>query len=242
MPLRDHFRPPADEIEGWESLHGQWPAMLVLALGKLLPKGYVAVPRVHAGPLVEIDVAAFEKDAPRAAQPDHGGGAAVAVWAPPRPTLRVQTDLSELAEYEVRVYDTKRLRRLVAAIELVSPSNKDRPDSRQAFVVKCVSLLNQGVSVSIIDLVTVRHFNLYDELLTLIGHPDPTMRPDAPPIYAAALRRVQGTNNGWLDTWSHTLQVGRPLPTLPLWLSGGDVVPLELELVYEDTCRALQIP
>ena len=65
--------------------------------------------------------------------------------------------LSRLAgEYEVRVFDLKRDRRLVAAIELVTPSNKDRPESRQVFVAKCQSLLRQGVSLVIIDVVTVR--------------------------------------------------------------------------------------
>ena len=29
MPLRDHFRPPLDDIASWEELHGQWPAMIV---------------------------------------------------------------------------------------------------------------------------------------------------------------------------------------------------------------------
>jgi hypothetical protein len=26
MPVRDHFRPPLDNITSWESLHHQWPA------------------------------------------------------------------------------------------------------------------------------------------------------------------------------------------------------------------------
>ena len=34
MPLRDHFRPPLDDIASWEELHGQWPAMIVMALNR----------------------------------------------------------------------------------------------------------------------------------------------------------------------------------------------------------------
>ncbi|WP_261343941.1 hypothetical protein [Tautonia marina] len=34
-------------------------------------------------------------------------------------------------EYAVLVYDTRSGRRLVAAVELVSPSNKDRPEHRR---------------------------------------------------------------------------------------------------------------
>src|SRR5437868_6651312 len=78
-------------------------------------------------------------------------------------------------EYKDRIYDAQRGRHLVAAIEIVSPANKDRPEHRNVFVARCAALLQKGVAISIIDLVTVRHFNLYAELLTLIGHNDPTL-------------------------------------------------------------------
>jgi hypothetical protein len=87
---------------------------------------------------------------------------------PPRyvagPHVHLGTE-TESDEYEVRVHDFERGRRLVAAIEIVSPSNKDRTESRRVFVAKCAAMLHKGVSVSIVDLVTARHFNLYTELL-----------------------------------------------------------------------------
>ena len=61
MPLRDHFRPPLDNVASWEELHGGWPMVIVQQLNQKLPPGYVAAPRVHAGAQAEIDVAAFEK-------------------------------------------------------------------------------------------------------------------------------------------------------------------------------------
>jgi hypothetical protein len=36
-----------------------------------------------------------------------------------------------------------------------------------------------------------------------------------------------------LETWAHLLAVGRPLPTLPLWLADDLAVPLELEATYD---------
>ena len=88
----------------------------------------------------------------------------------------------------MRIYDLARGRQLVAAIELVSPANKDRPESRSAFVGKCAALLQRGVAVSIVDLVTVRQFNLYAELLSEIGLAK-LSRPEAlPPTYAVSLR------------------------------------------------------
>jgi hypothetical protein len=245
MPLRDHFRPPLDDITSWEGFHNGWPMMIVLALARKLPRRYVAVPGVHAGHLVEIDVASFEKDDPDSPVPDAGngnGGVATAIWAPPRPTLAVATDLPDQDEYEVRVYDTKRGRRLVAAVEIVSPSNKDRPEHRRAFVAKCAALLQQRVSVTILDLVTTRNFNLYRDLLELIGQTDPSLGAEPPPLYAVACRGTKTKDTWFLETWAHVLTVGQPLPTLPLWLADNLAVPLELAECYEETCRALRIP
>jgi hypothetical protein len=244
MPLRDHFRPPLDDLTAWEGFHGGLPAMIVQALARKLPRRYLAAPRVRSGSFVAIDVATHEKDDPDSAPPEAGngnGGVATAVWAPARPTLAVATDLPEQDEYEVRVYDSKRGRRLVAAIEIVSPANKDRPEHRRAFVAKCAALLQQLVSVTIIDLVTTRNLNLYHELLELIGQDDPTLGPEPPPLYAVACRTTK--KEAWLlETWTHALTLGQPLPILPLWLADNLAVPLELEECYEETCRVLRIP
>src|SRR5271155_5442791 len=116
MPLRDHFRPPLDLITSWEGFHGQWPAVIVQQLRKQLPAGYVAEPRVHSGSQVDIDVAAYEKDEPRALSRtgEGNGGLATAVWAPARPSVVVETTLPDYDEYAVRIYDAQRGRQLVA--------------------------------------------------------------------------------------------------------------------------------
>lgn len=57
----------------------------------------------------------------------------------------------------------RRGRRLLAAIEIVSPANKDRLEHRRALVAKCSALLQQRVAVSLVDLVTTRHFHLYGD-------------------------------------------------------------------------------
>jgi hypothetical protein len=109
MPLRDHFRPPLDDVTAWEGFHGQWPAVIVQRLGKKLPPQYVAAPRVHSGSYVEIDVATYDKEDARGEAFESGetnGGVATAVWAPAQPTLAIETELPDADEYEVRVYDT----------------------------------------------------------------------------------------------------------------------------------------
>jgi hypothetical protein len=243
MPLRDHFRPPLDDIASWEELHGQWPAIIVQHLRKKLPDGYVAGPRVHSGSQVEIDVAAFEKDDRLSSNgiSEANGGVATAVWAPATANLVIETELPDYDEYEVRIYDAARGRRLVAAIELVSPANKDRPEHRNAFIGKCAALLQKGVAVSIVDLVTVRQFNLYTDVLTFVGHSDPTFSDLPPNIYAASCRWIRKDKRAILQAWSNVLAIGEPLPTLPLWLTDSLVVPLDLELSYEQACHDLWI-
>jgi hypothetical protein len=236
MPLRDHFHAPLDDETSWDLFHGQWPAMIVQRLNPILPPRYVAGPHVHRGAEVEIDVATFEKDDSPGPAPANGTS-----WAVAEPSVAVETELLSTDEYEVRVYDVERGRRLVAAVEIVSPSNKDRPESRQVFVAKCEALLRQGVSVSIVDLVTARRFNLYLQLLDLIGQTDPTLGAEPPAIYAAACRWIDRGRKHVLETWSHGLTIGQPLPTLPLWLTENLAVPLELEATYEETCRVLRI-
>lgn len=242
MPLRDHFRPPVTTRVSWEEIHAMWPARIVLQLRAVLPKGYVAGPRVHAGSQVEIDAAAFEQDdAPRLQRSDDEGGVATAVWAPPEPTVAIETEIPDYDEYEVRIYDAERGRQLVAAIELVSPGNKDRPEKRNAFVGQCAALLQKGVAVSIVDVVTPRQFNLYAELLQFLGQRDPTLGEPPPHLYAVSCQWRPRDKRMLLQTWSHALTLGQPLPTLPLWLTGTRAVPLDLEPSYEQACHDLWI-
>ena len=244
MPLRDHFRPPTTTHASWEELHGGWPMVIVQQLRKQLPSGFVAAPRVHAGAQVEIDIAAFERDhgARAVSEPDRNGGVATAVWAPGAPSVAVETMLPDEDEYEVRIYDAEKGRTLVAAIELVSPANKDRPEKRNAFVGKCAALMRSGVAVSMVDLVTSRQFNLYAELMAFLGYPDATLGPDKPVVYAASCRWLPKEDRAELQAWWHALKVGQPLPTLPLWLAADRYVPLDLEKSYEQTCEDLSIP
>lgn len=245
MPLRDHFRPPVWNQASWEGFHGGWPMMMVLDLAPKLPKGFAAEPRVHLGSYYEIDVCTFDKDGVRDEPPDLNpmtdGGAATATLAPPAPTLTVDVDFPDPYVYEVLIFDQTRHRRLVAAVEIVSPANKGRAESRQLFVTKCANLLQNDVCVSVVDLVTTRRFNLYVELLALLGQTDPAMSPDPPPIYAATCRKRQAGRKTKLDTWAFPLVVGQTLPPLYIGLTETLFVTLDLEATYEQTCRALQI-
>jgi hypothetical protein len=244
MPLRDHFRPPVWTHSSWEGFHGMWPATIVQQLSRVLPDDFTAEPRVHLGSYFEIDVCAYENNKQEAlgwTSTSDSGGVATATWAPPQPTLVLDADLPEQYEYEVLVYDQSKGRLLVAAVEIVSPANKDRPENRRVFVAKCVALLQKHVCVSIVDLVTTRQFNLYTDVLDLIDRSDPAFAPPPPATYAVTCRGRKEGIKPRLETWAYPLIVGQPLPTLPLWLTDNLAVALDLEASYEETCRALRI-
>jgi hypothetical protein len=244
MPLRDHFRLPVKKLASWEGFHGMWPATMVQRLAPLLPLHYTAEPRAHLGSYFEIDVSAYEDDEPDGHEfsTPGNGGVATAAAGTPGPTLTVDLDFPEQYAYEVLVYDQDRGRHLVAAVEIVSPANKDRGQNRQAFVTKCAALLQQGVCVSIVDLVTVRRINLYAELLKLLETSDPAFGPKPPPTYAVTCRRRNVGQRSRLESWAYPLVVGQPLPPLPIWLAEDFNVTLDLDASYEDACRVFRIP
>ena len=246
MPLRDHFRPPLDDIDLVGGLSRPVAGRDRDGPEPETPAALRSPSRVStSGPPWRSTCPPTTRTNPPSSRRRRArggeGGVATAVWAPPRPTFDVATDLPDQDAYEVRVYDTKRHRRLVAAVEIVSPANKDRPENRRAFVTKCAALLQQRVSVAIVDLVTTRQFNLYGDLLELIGQTDPALAPEPPPLYAAACRWTRRDEAWHFETWTHPLALGQPLPTLPLWLADDFAVPLELEASYEETCRILRL-
>ena len=212
--------------------------LIVKALNQRLPQRFIAEPQVHLGSSMEEDDIGQAVEGEGVAD----GGVATAVWAPPRPTLAIATDLGDLPEYEVRVSDADLSRQLVAAIEIVSPANKNRPWHGRAFVAKCAAMLQEHVSVVIVDLVTTRSANLYGELMAFLEQVDPSLGDIPPRLYAVAWRFSRAGEYPLLETWAHSLTIGQALPILPLWISPDLAVPLELEASYEETCRVLRIP
>jgi hypothetical protein len=105
MPLRDHFRPPLDDITSWEGFHGRWPAMIVMGIAifpaaemlsyevpgelqdlVLLIKGVYASHRHSGGPLKD----AFARSVPDPDRYLHGRPPAEDRPIPPSPTRRAQ--------------------------------------------------------------------------------------------------------------------------------------------------------
>jgi hypothetical protein len=238
MPLIDHFQPPLSNERRWESFHSSWATRIADALTeRWLPPNYIAEENVHLGPSVEIDVGTVERESPTEGTKRAQGVATVspALWAPPAPDAVLPSAFPDTFEVQVICTDTGP--KLVAAIELISPGNKDRLSERRAFAVKCASYLSQGVGVIIIDIVTNRRANLHNELLEVMQAPEALKLDTGCYLYAVAYRPLRREGKDEIDIWRSRLGLGKPLPELPLGLRGDLVVPVEFESTYEEVCN-----
>lgn len=232
MPLLDHFHPPLLGHRHWEGFHGWWAAAMAAALNETLPPEYFAEFQVTLGTRVEVDVATFTEvgglEAPR---PD-GSATAVQtrVWAPPTPVAVMPALFPD--DFAVHVFSSAAGPTLVAAIELVSPGNKDRAEARRAFAAKCATYLQRGIGLIVVDIVTSRHANLHDELVALLGHTEGFVFPTPTPLYATAYRPAHRQERNEIDLWREPLGVGQPLSTLPLAVRGLGCLPIDLEATY----------
>jgi hypothetical protein len=240
MPLRDHFHPPLSQARHWEAFHAGWTVEISRTLNRrILPSGYFAEAQVHVGSRVEVDVATFEQVSQRHEVESSNGGVAVAAavetWAPPTTTLVMPAVFTD--DIEVQVYGTSGGTTLVAAIELISPGNKDRRESRRAFAAKCASYLQRGIGLVIVDIVTERLANLHNELIDLLEQPETFRFADEMPLYAASYRPSRRTTGDQVEMWLNPLGVGQSLPTVPLALRGAATVPVDLEATYAEVLR-----
>jgi hypothetical protein len=235
MPLLDHFHPPLTRLPGWESFHSFWAVAIATQLNAMLPPRYLAAVQTHLGSQVEADVAEFELPPPEPEQTQPNGaagGVAVQTWAPPVTTLVAPAVFPDV--FEVQILDRDEGARLVAVVELVSPGNKDRPESRRAFAVKCGAYLQRGIGLITVDTVTNRQSNLHNELAGLLNWGQPLRMPEAATLYAVAYRPARRQEKNEIDIWPVPLAVGGTLPLLPLALKGARAVPLDLEAAYTE--------
>ena len=100
----------------------------------------------------------------------------------------------------------------------------------------------QGISVALVDVVTSRGGNLFDDLLRELRLPGVQAWPTSPSLYAVACRVFHGREESQLEAWPHALTIGNDLPTIPLWLTPEFALPIDLQSTYAATCAVLRIP
>jgi hypothetical protein len=232
MPLHDHFHAPLKGRRHWTSFHAAWATYIAEDLNEQLPQGYIVEPHAQFG--IEIDVATWEEPDGPPKEPERPAEG----WTPSAPQMTLPlTIVTDVVEVQILRDEGGYV--LAGAVELVSPSNKDRPLEREAFTSKCAAYLQQGAGLAVVDIVTERRADFHRDLLARVSH-----ELGAPPhadLYAAAYRPMSREKQTTLEVWHEPLTLGGALPTMPMWLRGGICLPLRLEAAYERACRTLRI-
>jgi Protein of unknown function (DUF4058) len=226
MPLLDHFHPPLSDRRHWEAFHAQWASCIASALNADLPTDYFAEAQVHAGPRIEVDVATWNES------PNSGGVSTLPRTQPALAPADMLLPATFPPSFGVHVYETSGGPTLVAAIELVSPGNKDRPESRNAFATKCAFYLQQAIGLIVVDIVTSRTSSPFAELLALV-YPQQQL-PTTGALMAVSYRPTRVGEQDTLEIRHRSLTIGDALPDLPLALGGLGVVNVDFEATYEE--------
>lgn len=233
MPLHNW-----SDLPGWEGVHLLWMTELLRHLKGRLPPGFraylgtgaaVAIGAPPARPDVAVrshEGQAFPGEV--AGNAEASPGASAAGVRGPEPDLEVAVAALEPAP----ALFVEREHRLVAAVELVSPRNKDRPVARATYVSRYVGYLIEGAHLLLVD-VHPRPigFSFADRIAEELQMAD---QGSLPPPMAVSYRvgEPAATGGRLLAIWRRALTPGAPLPTLPLPLTVTLEVPVDLEATY----------
>jgi hypothetical protein len=226
MPLHDW----TDE-RGWDSVHPIWMTYLIEWVQPRLPEGYKA----FLGGVPALTVASAN------GRPDIG----VRRWGPGEPAPEAATDTAVLdPDLEANVVfrlDPQRAvhidfhGQLIAAVEIVSPRNKDRADAKETYTNRYLGYLRFGVHLLLVDVLPrPRGFSFADALTAGVGLDLPPLPSPFAATYRVAGPIPVGDDMGSrIGVWRRPLRVGDPLPTLPLPLSVHQAIPIDLEQTYQ---------
>lgn len=225
MPLHDW-----SDDRGWDSVHQLWIVHLLFSVRQQLPAGYRAYLGSVPGLAIaetgrpDLSVRSWQPKTPPSSPPATSPAATAALTPDYRGVAAITRD-PQLAVQVVRHGQ------LVAAIELVSPRNKDRPAAREHYTHRYVGYLWDGVHLLLVD-VHPRPvgFSFADAVAAEMHYPQPSCPP--PHAVSWSVGGPPPAGGRFLDTWYRTLVVGQPLPALPLALTAEEAITVDLEQTY----------
>jgi len=234
MPVHDWTRVASGTFHNF---HCRWQSALCDALNiGGLPGGYFAMMEQHAdGPIP--DVLAIQLPPPETPTGKELGGLALAT-APPKTRFVVKTEAAIYARKARRITVRDELGEVVTVIEIVSPGNKDTPNSIRAFSKKMAEFLLHGVNLVVVDVFPPStrdpqgiHKAIWDAV-----YEEPFHLPADKQLTAAGYDSEELT--GYIEPFA----VGDALPDVPLFLRGGRYVPCPLEASYQTTWAVMPAP
>lgn len=180
MPLHDW----TDE-RGWGSVHPLWLTYLLEYLQERLPEGYKAF--LGGVPSLSVDSGQGKADV---SVREWGRESVAQIQTAASGTSVLEPDLE--ANVVVRLDPQRAVHidfhgQLIAAIEIVSPRNKDRADSKETYTNRYLGYLHLGVHLMLVDVLPrPRRFSFSDAITTGLGLELPPLLPPSPLPTASA--------------------------------------------------------
>jgi hypothetical protein len=216
------------ELGGWEGVHHFWLTELARSVKLLLPDGYRAY--IGAPPVLAVNAPPECPDVAVRAWPED-----TARQSPAQPVA--SEDFAPDIEVAVSALEQspavhiERQGRLIAAIELISPRNKDGPDARAGYTSRYFGYLLEGVHLLLVDV----HrrpltFSFADAIAAELG----VERPALPAPFEVSYRVGEPAASGGrlLAIRGLSLVPGAHLPSLPLALDVSISIKIDLDATY----------
>jgi hypothetical protein len=237
MPIHDWTRA---EPGVFHSFHLLWMAEITRHLNNgVLPAPYYATPEKH-GIAFFPDVSAFQStDVPqsRNGSTPHSNRTAQ-LTVPHNPATAVSSGKLMTMQRTLGIREEEK-NRLIAAIELVSPGNKDSRDQFDRFLHKCTAYLDAGVHLMVVDLFPPGHRDpqgFHSAFWTAISDrnlPFAPVKPLAVDSYEAA-----DPVRAYVEQFSP----GETFPMMPLFLGPNRCVEFSFEESYHQAWLAFPKP
>ena len=230
MPLHDWTK-----RRGWSGLHIYWMVNICDDIKTKLPDGFRAY--IGSSPIVAIDDPPGQPDV--SVRQTNGGTQNTlesGEFDPFQPDWEGQV---ATIEAETSVY-IERNGRLIAAVELISPGNKDGSDKKLNYTARYLGYLTNGVHLLFVDLHPRPFaFSFADEIAERLQFPQ---QPSRQAPYAISYRVNSATSGETTVAVRHfSLKVGDPLPNAPLAIGFPDVVIVDLEETYRKAAASAYV-
>jgi len=218
------------ELSGWKGVRDIWIVELLRWIKPRLPPDYRAY--VGSSPALAIGAAAERPDVavrqwlPEPTRENHFSAAAQGAEEPaPDEEVAPITLDPQTAVY------VSRHGRLIAAVELIFPRNKDRDSARRAYLARYLSYLQEGAHLLLVDVHRrPSGFSFADLLAAELGIRQPACATPHAISYRVGEPAPQGGK--FVAIWRRPMSVGQPLPTVPLPLAVGLSIPVDLDQTY----------
>lgn len=225
----------------FHDFHTGWLTHIKEALNKgVLPDEFYAQAEQRAGQILPDVLTLHTGDDQNGWSPgDDAAIDAVAVAeAPPRVSLTMRMSDEDVYHLKQKTLIIRHAtnHRIVALLEIVSPSNKDREQHVETFVEKAASSIRQGLHFVLLDLLPPGPFDsqgMHGRGWSEISG-DPYKSPQNHPLTLASYDADE-----FPIAYVEPTAVGQPLIPMPLFLESGWYVNLPLQETYEAAYRGV---